>query len=523
MNKIWILLLIFPLLAKANVIGVDTQNFNPSTSGLDFVTVHSSKTLSPGIMNFGLFFNYAVNTLPNYEDVNTQTRFEPKDSLLSMDLNMGFGILNNWDVGISIPQVLTQSVDENSGVLSGQFEQNGVNEIRVNSKFRLWDGMSQGLAVVGSVNFFLIENFPFTGDRPGPTYNLEIAYDNTINQFTWGVNVGYRARNPGDPINISGTTIQPFGDQYLASVAGSYYFNDWDFKLIGEVYGALPAEEVEFTSDRDQTVAEFLIGAKWDMMYDIAGHFGFGTEILHGTASPDWRVYAGINWTIGPLFSSGEKPPASDYILDEIQEEAAIAEKEEGTAPAAASFTYIDDPEAFSAPAPKTDERFMAKNILFDFNGTSVNRDFYPYLKNMAEYLLKGNGFKQLVVIGHTDSVGSDAYNLNLSHRRAQSVSEVIKSYLPPEHRGKIRAEGEGERSPIASNRNYQGRALNRRVEFFVKREGSTSMESAGTLNSATPPNSKPTFITPTPARAAQPAAPQKQELPTYPKPVRKK
>ncbi|MBY0386133.1 OmpA family protein [bacterium] len=366
--------------------------------------------------------------------------------------------------------------------------------------------MSQGLAVIGSVNFFMIENFPFTGDKPGPTYNLEMAYDNTINQFTWGVNLGYRIRNPGDPITVGTTTIQPFGNQYLASVAGSYYFTDWDFKLIGEVYGAVPAEEVQFTSDRDQSVAEFLLGAKWDMMYDIAAHFGFGTEIIHGTASPDWRVYAGLNWTLGPLFSSGEAPPPSDYIVDEIQEEVAAV----GNEP---EFTYIDAPDAFDAPAPQKDEKFLAKNVLFEFNGTGVREDFKPYLKKMADYLLKGNGFTQLVVIGHTDSVGSDSYNLNLSIKRARSVSEVIKGYLPPEHRGKISAEGEGERSPIASNRNYQGRALNRRVEFFVKRQGAAQMESAGTLNSATSPNAKPGAVA-KPATAApryvKPKSPKK-------------
>ncbi len=466
-------------------------------------------------MNFGLFFNYAVNTLPNYEDANTQSRFEPKDSLLSMDLNMGFGIMNNWDVGISLPQVLSQTVDEDSSTFRGQFEQNGINEIRLNSKYRIWDGLSQGLAVVGTVNFFMIEDFPFTGTDPGPTYNLEVAYDNTINQFTWGVNLGYRIRNPGEPVlNIP---VEPFGNQYLASVAGSYYFTDWDFKVIGEIYGALPAEDAAFTSDRDQSVAELLIGAKWDMMYDIAGHFGMGTELIHGTASPDWRVYAGINWSLGPLFSSNEAPPASDYILDELEEET-------DAAPAEPEITYIDEADAFSAQAPTTNERFMAKNVLFEFNGTTVRKDFYPYLQKMADYLLKGSGFKQLVIIGHTDSVGSDSYNLNLSHRRAQSVSEVIKSYLPPEHREKIRAEGEGERSPIATNRNYQGRALNRRVEFFVKREGAEQMEAAGTLNSTTSMDAKPgKAVKKIPVAPAPAVKKPPQQQPTYPKPKAKK
>lgn len=446
-----------PALAMANVVGVDAQNFNPTTNGLDFVTVHSSKTLSPGVMNFGLFFNYAVNTLPNYEDV-ALTRYEPRDSLTSMDINMGFGIMNNWDIGISLPQVLSQTVDEDSTLFRGQYEQTGINEIRLNSKYRIWDGVSQGLAVIGSVNFFLIEDFPFTGTNPGPTYNLELAYDKTFNKITWGANIGYRFRNPGDP--IPGIPVTPFPDQMIASVAGSYYFTDWDFKLIAEIFGSFPTEKTQFTSDRDISSAEFLVGGKWDFLYNMAGHFGVGTQILHGTASPDFRVYAGVNWALGPLFASNEPPPASDYYMEEETEE--IYEEK--------SFTYIDHPEAFKAEAPKSEETFLAKNILFEFNGTSVNPDFHEDLKRLTEYLLKGNGFQELVIIGHTDSVGSDSYNLNLSINRATAVKNVILGYLPPEHQGKLRAEGEGEKSPIASNSNYQGRALNRRVEFFIKR-----------------------------------------------------
>src|SRR5690606_20770787 len=83
--------------AFANVVGADTQNFNPTTSGLDFVTVHSSETLQPGILNFGLFFNYAVNSLPNYVKQGTQERFSFSDTLLSSDFNFGLGLAQNWD------------------------------------------------------------------------------------------------------------------------------------------------------------------------------------------------------------------------------------------------------------------------------------------------------------------------------------------------------------------------------------------------------------------------------------------
>lgn len=463
MNYICVLISLFIAIqnVQANVVGVDAQNFNPTTSGLDFVTVHSSKTLAPGVLNFGLFFNYAINTLPNYQDTITQERTQPKDSLTSMDINMGIGLLNNWDIGISLPQALSQTVDAESTVFHGQFEQTGLNEIRLNSKYRIWDGVSQGLAVIGSMNIFMIENYPFTGTKPGPTYNLEVAYDNTIDKWAWGINLGYRLRNPGTA--IAGIPVEPFPNQAIGSVAASYYFSDYDLKIIGEVFGSVPTQKTRFSSDRDISTAEVLLGIKWDVLHNLAAHFGGGTEIFQGTSSPDLRLYAGLNWALGPMWGSKEPELPSSYYTDIPPEEGTAEEK---------TFTYIDDANAFTAPPPLAgaEETFLAKSVLFEFNGTKVDTTFHTHLKNLADYLMKGGGFQQLVVIGHTDSVGSDAYNFKLSLQRAQAVKDVVASYLPPEEQGKLQFEGEGERHPIASNNNYQGRALNRRVEFFIKR-----------------------------------------------------
>lgn len=465
-------IVLFSLTGRANVIGVDAQNFNPTTNGLDFVTVQSSKTLAPGVFNFGLFFNYAANTLPNYEDVSQQ-KFEPSDTLTSMDFNMGFGIMNNWDVGISIPQVLSQSLDENSTQFRGFFEETGVNEIRINSKVRVWDGVSQGLAVIGSMNWFLIEDYPYSGTDPGPTFNIEAAYDNTINKFKWGVNLGYRFRNEGEP--VAGIPITPFSDQIIASLATSYYFEDYDFKIIGEIFSSFPAQQEDpdrkSSTDRELSSAEALIGGKWDLPYDIAAHLGVGSELFNGTSSPDWRVYAGMNWTFGPVFSTQAPPPASEYFaehgVDDIADESTTAVSE--PVYKEKTYTYIDDADAFTA-TPKNEETFLAKSVLFEFNGTSVNPEFHKYLQKLADYAQKNNGFTKLIVIGHTDSVGSDKYNMSLSVKRANSVRSILTTYLPENQRSKVTAEGQGERSPIASNSNYQGRALNRRVEFFIKR-----------------------------------------------------
>ncbi len=76
---------------------------------------------------------------------------------------------------------------------------------------------------------------------------------------------------------------------------------------------------------------------------------------------------------------------------------------------------------------------------------------------------------RNLIVEGHTDSQGSDAYNQGLSQRRADVVREYLIQKGYPADR--IRAEGKGEGSPLAQNASAEGRANNRRVEIVIQRE----------------------------------------------------
>ena len=71
-----------------------------------------------------------------------------------------------------------------------------------------------------------------------------------------------------------------------------------------------------------------------------------------------------------------------------------------------------------------------------------------------------------VIAVGHTDSVGSDAYNQKLSVRRA----EAVKAYLVSKgiEQNRVYTEGKGETQPVASNATRQGRAQNRRVEIEV-------------------------------------------------------
>lgn len=104
------ILIVVGMPAPANVISTGNQNFNPIPRGIAFLTVHSSETLKPGIFNLGLYFNNAVNSLPYFEDAS-QNASDFNDHLLGMDLNFGMGIAKNFDVGVSFPFVVAQSVE----------------------------------------------------------------------------------------------------------------------------------------------------------------------------------------------------------------------------------------------------------------------------------------------------------------------------------------------------------------------------------------------------------------------------
>jgi OOP family OmpA-OmpF porin len=114
----------------------------------------------------------------------------------------------------------------------------------------------------------------------------------------------------------------------------------------------------------------------------------------------------------------------------------------------------------------------VLRGINFDFNKHNIKREFAPVLDEAAR-ILADNPRVKVTVEGHTDSIGSDAYNQRLSERRATAV----KSYLVSRGVAADRLDtvGYGESRPVAPNTtpdgkdNPEGRAMNRRAELKVQ------------------------------------------------------
>ncbi len=107
----------------------------------------------------------------------------------------------------------------------------------------------------------------------------------------------------------------------------------------------------------------------------------------------------------------------------------------------------------------------MPGNITFAFDSSGLQSQFYPVLDNVAGTL---NQYNQTVieVAGHTDNVGSDAYNQQLSTQRANAVAAYLNGKGVMQQR--MIVVGAGETRPVASNDTDAGRAQNRRVEITI-------------------------------------------------------
>ena len=157
---------------------------------------------------------------------------------------------------------------------------------------------------------------------------------------------------------------------------------------------------------------------------------------------------------IGAAIGAGACALAGHYLLD----------PEAATPPPPPAPPPPPTPTAQPLPPP-SGKRIVLRGVHFDFNKSDIRPDSRPILDEAGE-ILKENPDVRISVEGHTDAIGSDEYNKQLSLRRAEAVFRYLVNHgIPPERMEVI---GYGKRRPVASNDTDSGRAQNRRVELRV-------------------------------------------------------
>lgn len=454
---IYSFVLLFSYKVQANICGTDYQNFTPLTSGLDFITVHSSETLAPCLGNLGFFYNYSQNTLSYvFDKIGRENKVN--DSMSSVDLNLGFGLTERWDFGISLPFSVASSIDDTD--YASYLENDGLTEVRVNTKYRFFGDNDGGLALAGTYNQNTIENNPFVGTNAGPTLGIDLIADTMVNDIGLAANVGYRFRQPGDA--IPGVPIQPLGNQLTYSAAMSFWVDSFDTRVVAEIMGAQLAEKTN-NQVSDAPSLEALLGFKQDYSNDMSFHLGMGSALQKGLASPELRLYAGFNWTFGHTLCA--KNENKEIIAEVTQDEAKQIEQLPPPEPQVIVKTvYIEKPAL-----PRQQKIKLSAEVLFDFDSDVIKPEAKVHLDRINK-IISQSKYKMVQVFGHTDSIGSDEYNMKLSVRRAEAVKKYLNSEFGIDL-SKLESAGKGEKEPVADNRNAQGRLANRRVEFIIHRE----------------------------------------------------
>ena len=173
-----------------------------------------------------------------------------------------------------------------------------------------------------------------------------------------------------------------------------------------------------------------------------------GTVVKNGTNELCWRD---ISWT----------PATAAAGCD-----GAIVAPKAAPAPAPVAAPAPAAAAPAPAPAPVAAAKVTyAADAFFDFDKSVLKPEGKAKLDDLVAKV-KNISLEVIIAVGHTDAIGTDAYNQKLSVRRA----EAVKAYLVSKgiEKNRVYTEGKGEKQPIADNKTKEGRAKNRRVEIEV-------------------------------------------------------
>ena len=220
-------------------------------------------------------------------------------------------------------------------------------------------------------------------------------------------------------------------DGHLTALEAAYHFGTPGVRSLRPYVSAgFAHQELDNTYGRGQnksTLATVGTGVKYYVSENVL--LKAGLDMMHGLDQEQTEWMAGVG--VGMNFGGGSQPA----------------------------------PAPVAEPVPEVVR--VELDVKFDFDKAQVKPESYGDIQNLADFM---NQYPQTttVVEGHTDSVGTDAYNQKLSERRAAAVRQVLVNQYGVDA-GRVNSVGYGESRPVADNATDAGRAVNRRVEAEVE------------------------------------------------------
>ncbi|ARU49602.1 OmpA family protein [Sulfurospirillum diekertiae] len=291
------------------------------------------------------------------------------------------------------------------------------------------------------------------------TYGLRfgINLDNTIiNQVELGYdrsdNVDYKA----------GRTDSTDFNRYYANLVKEYKITPEAalYALVGLGYEDVTNAQLE---NRDSMFAQYGGGVK----YWVTDNFALKAEVRHAIKfqGGDNNMFYSLGFTIpfgaksAPVAAAKPEPkPAPVVVKAPVDSDNDGVYDDKDKCPNTPKGTVVD---ADGCP------KIIRLHVQFDFDKSTVKPAFMPEIQKVADFMKQNPGYS-VVLEGHTDSKGSDAYNMKLSDQRAKAVAKALESLGVSA--AKVTTEAFGESKPVATNDTDAGRAENRRVDAVFKK-----------------------------------------------------
>ena len=278
------------------------------------------------------------------------------------------------------------------------------------------------------------------------------------------------------------------------SVNGIYRYQPRDMSSFFWKLGYGKYDQLPDTNDESAA----RLGAGYDFSLGENLSFDLGVDALAGLGKSnlDWVAYAGLNYYFGNASKSApavpapapKAPPApldsdKDGVYDNVDQcpttpmntpvDAKGCELDsDGDGVVDSKDKCADTPAGAKVDATGcrvylTEDVSIALNVKFANNSNVVSDDYREEISKVANFMREYPD-TNVVIEGHTDSIGSATYNQQLSQKRAEAVMQyIIQNFQIDTSR--ISAVGRGEEAPIASNDTASGRATNRRVQAEMK------------------------------------------------------
>jgi OOP family OmpA-OmpF porin len=291
-----------------------------------------------------------------------------------------------------------------------------------------------------------VQGFP-TEDTATPFVGMEWAFNDN-----WAADVLFAQEDTnfgdGGPDDGEVTTWQLGGKYYWGSYIGE--------PMRVRPYLALGAGELKIDAhnqfDDVQTTVNGGVGMRWMLSQRVGMNFEGRTVYSVDESDTDYLVSAGLNIYLGKVTADKAPQACVDTDGDGVCDD-------KDRCPGTPAGTRVD---SNGCPLPVAEIASIKLNVHFAFDSSRVQEKYFADISELADFLKRFSDM-HVDVEGHTDSVGTAAYNMALSQRRAQAVVDVLVNQYGIE-RSRLQPVGYGLTRPVASNATAEGRAQNRRV-----------------------------------------------------------